>query len=346
MKKFSFNEIVKCSIILAFIFVGCHHHSNSNPTPPPEASYIYQSTKVAEHSPGFFSCANLNGQILMGTYATNNGGHGALKCQLCTLEGNQAKVLHTFDGESIYNIRPYEDYVLLPAEQGALWGAKPQLGKYWLDHPKHLRMGHYDVAWTKYGLLTSEKDTISTDNKSQLWLNGKLLYETSDFTWKEFVVKDDFVYVAVYFVWKRTEAGILTVNLKTGEPNLVYSERWGNYSYPGMFKGKVFYGIQKGNESEIFKYPHTLIQVIPDIGWRFKAIGDTFFLTAAEHGWRKGGPSYLYVYNENNGKFEKKLTFPDGEPWDICRGENEGIYYFVTRNQQGNIGRVYKITRH
>ena len=135
-------------------------------------------------------------------------------------------------------------------------------------------------------------------------------------------------------------------NLKTGEPNLVYSEPDSACYCNGMYKGEIYYGLQFGGTTKIFKYPHTFIQTIPDIAWRMREVGDTFLLTAAEHGWRKGGPSYLYVMDTATGLFVKKLQIPDAEPWDICKGPAGNQYYLVTRNEkENNLGRVYLITR-
>jgi hypothetical protein len=315
--------------------------SSSFPNP---AAYTYTAAEVAHHKPGFFSCANLAGHILLGTYDAHNGGGGGMKCQLCELRGKTVRVLTSFHGESIYNIRPYQNkYVMLPVEQGALWRLDWP-NTFSVVHPKHLRMGHYDFSWSGDDWITSEKNTITKTNKSQLWKNGNLLYQSSDFTWKEFVIKDGTAYIAAYFIWKRTEGGLLTVNLKTGIPSLVHSERRGACYAVGKYKNDVFYTIQFGKKTKVYKYPSRFIQEIPDIAWRLREIGGTFFMTAAEHGWRKAGPSYLYVFNPATKLFEKKLRIKDAEPWDICAGENENTYYLVTRNdKEGNLGRVYKI---
>jgi DNA repair protein RadD len=47
-----------------------------------------------------------------------------------------------------------------------------------------------------------------------------------------------------------------------------------------------------------------------------------------------------------DGLFEKKLQLPDAEPWDVCQGPSGNQFYLVTRNEKGNLGRVYLIERH
>ena len=343
MKKYAIIALILALAVLPLSACGHHHGGGSvppSPTPNP-AAYAYTARVVAQHQPGFFSCANHNDRLFMGTYQDyNHKGH----CQLCILEGNRVNVLHTFPGESIYNLRSYQGFLIMPCEQGALWRRNDD-NTYMIIHGKHLHMGHYDFAWAPGGWVTSEKEGITALNRSQLWKNGSLLLEKEEVTWKEFVVLGDKIYVAAYFIHKHTEGGLLEVNANTGESRLLYSQP-GTACYTiGLYNGQVYYGLQHGNSTTI----RTLqgpIQEIPDIAWRIRAVGDTLFLTAAEHGWRKGGPSYLYVFNPQSGQFEKKLQIPDAEPWDICAGPAGNQFYLVTRNENGNLGRVYLVERH
>jgi len=344
MKKYA----IILSLLLSSLLPACGHHhggGSSPPSPAPNpAAYTYTATVVAQAQPGFFSCAWNNG-LYMGTYQDyDHKGH----CYLCKLEGNRVVRLHTFPGESIYNIRSYPGYLMLPVEQGALWRYDIG-GGYSITHPKHLRMGHYDFAWTPSGWVTSEKETITSQNRSQLWKNGQLLYETSEYTWKEFVFYKGKIYPASYYIHHRTEGGLVEVNPETGEARLVYSQVGTHCFCNGIDSlGRLLYALQHGASATI----RTLqgpIQEVPDIPWRIKTIKNTMttFMLAAEHGWRKGGPCYLYVLNTNNGLFEKKLQLPDAEPWDICQGPSGNQFYLVTRNEkEGNLGRVYLIERH
>ena len=329
-------------LALAVTLPACGHHGGGTVSPPSPnpAAYTYTAKVVAQASPGFFSCAWDNG-LYMGTYQDY---HNKMHCYLCELEGNRVVRLHTFSGESIYNIRSYPGYLMLPVEQGALWRYDIG-GGYSITHPKHLKMGHYDFSWAPGGWVTSEKETITALNRSQLWKNGQLLFESSEYTWKEFVVKGGKVYVAAYFIHRHTEGGILEVNPTTGEARLLYSQPGTSCYCIGVDSlGRVVYALQHGASATI-RTLQGAIQEIPDIPWRIRTIAGTTFMTAAEHGWRKGGPSYLYVLNTNNGLFEKKLQLPDAEPWDICQGPSGNQFYLVTRNEKGNLGRVYLIER-
>jgi len=350
-------------IVMSVAFLGCkHHHDDDNNHPPISenpASYNYVATEVGHHQPGFFSCYWLNG-LNMGTYMDYNHKHD-MQAQFCRFENGRVVVKRVVHGaESIYNLRKIDDNSLFaPGEQSHLFGMKLD-GSYWIIHPKHLRMGHYQAQWWNHdGIaewVTTEKDTISTQNKSQIWINGKLLYETSDFTWKEFVIKGNDCYLATYFIWKHTEGGVLKVNLKTGEPDLLYSERWTSCYCIGLNKKteKVWYALEHGNSSTLCKLPHDVVQDIPAKAWRFRFIkkpdhsDGTFFLTASKNGWRHGGPSYVYVYNTETGVFDLKITIPEGasEPWDICGSDDPNVFYLVTRDEsKGNLGKIFKITR-
>lgn len=337
-------------LVVAFLslpFLGCHHHHHGgggSVSPPSRnpAAYTYTATEVAHHQPGFFSCAWHNGKLFLGTYQDyDSKGH----CQLCTLEGDRVRVLRTLDGESIYNIRSYDGYLMLPVEQGALWSRNDD-GSFTVVQPKYLHMGHYDFQWTPHGWVTSQKEGITSQNKSQLWLQDRLLLESSEYTWKEFVVKGDFLFVAAYFIHKRTEGGLLRVNAQTGENNLVYSQQGtACYTIGIDCLGRVIYGLQHGATTTIRDETHPF-QEVPDIAWRIRTVGDATFLLAAEHGWRKDGPSYLYVLNTSTGKFDLKCTIRDAEPWDITSAGSDGVYYLVTRNEhERNLGRVYLVRR-
>ena len=345
--------LVIAIFIIGFTLLGCHH--NVTPNPPPvvdnPANYTYTAALIATYQPGFFSCCKMPNALYLGSYMDYNHKH-EMQAQLCRLDENKVTKLRTVRGsESIYNITPIDKTsMFLSCEQGPLLGSD-LAGKVWTIHVKTLDMGAYWTDWWEHDgkseWVTTEKDTINTSNKSRIWINGKLLYESSDFTWKEGVIIDDTMYISAYFIWKHKEGGLLTVNLKTGEPNLVYSEPDTACYALGKYNGAIYYGLQHNAETRIFKYPHTFIQTIPDIAWRFRQVDDTFFLTAAEHGWRKDGPSYLYVLNTDTGKFIKKLQLSDVcEPWDIDKGPTANTYYLVSRCEKGNIGKVFLVTKH
>ena len=335
--------------IAALIGLGaCHHHHHSGPDPAPgagnPAAYSYTATEVAHHQPGFFSCINMGG-LFTGSYMDYNHKHD-MQAQLGKLEGNHIRVLHVVKGsESIYNLARLDaNSIFLPCEQGPLLGSSLS-GHVWMIHPKHLGMGHYWVGWWNGKWVTTEKDTISTQNKSQVWIGDNLLYQTSEYTWKEGVIQGDYLYLASYFIHKRTEGGLLKVNLRTGQASLIYSQRWTScYAVGYNNLAGLVYSLQHG-ESATLRTLNGPFQELPHIPWRIFPKGLPF-MTAADHGWRKGGPSYLYVWDTQKHKFVLKLQLKDAEPWDMARGPDENSYYLVTRNEkEGNLGRVYLIRR-
>jgi len=351
MAKDFLKTILSLAALAVLSLPACGHHhggGSSPPSPAPNpAAYTYTARVVAQHQPGFFSCWNLGG-LFLGTYMDYS--KSDMQAQLCKLEGNHIRVLWVAKGaESIYNIRPIDDKsMFLACEQWRLFGSDTN-GHVWTIHPKHLGMGHYQGQWWHHdGIaewVTTEKDTVSTSNKSQVWVENKLLYQSSDFTWKEFVIKGNKIYLAVYFVWKHIEGGILEVDLKTGEANLLYHQPGTACYCIGIHRGMIVYGLQHGPTTTM-RTLNGPFQEIPDIAWRLRSVGDTLFLTCAEHGWRKGGPSYLYVLNPQSGQFEKKLQLDCCEPWDICQGPSGNQFYLVSRCEKGNVGKIYLIERH
>ena len=341
--------IIFVALVIGFTLLpACHHHHHDDggqPITDNPASYNYTATEVTHHQPGFFSCIYM-GQLFTGSYMDYNH-KSSMQAQFGRLDGNHLNVLHVVHGaESIYNLSKIDDHsMFLPCEQASLLGGDIN-GHTWVIHPKHMGMGHYWAGWWNGKWVTTEKDTITANNKSQVWVDGKLVYESSEFTWKEGVIDGDFIYLSSYFIHKHTEGGLLRVNLATGQADLLYSQRWTSCYCVGKNKlnNEIIYALQHG-ESATLRNLNGPFQEVPHIPWRLFPKGLPF-MTAAAHGWRKAGPSFLYVWDSQNHKFVLKLQLKDAEPWDMCEGPDENSFYLVTRNEkEGNLGRIYLIRR-
>ena len=329
-------------IILGLTFVvGCHHHSNPTPLPAVDnpASYNYAATLVASHQPGFFSCCNMNGRILEGTYQDY---HNKMHCQLCELiNGNQVKVLNTFEGESVYHVRPYDTYVLAPVEQGNMYSVIPGQAPI-LMKKKSWRMGYYDAFWYKGHCYTLEKANIYPPSKVAIYQDGKPWFYGTGWKAKDMLPLNDKIYLSATSLNNRTEAAIVSIDIATKAVKFFKSFRWCWTGGLGVYDNAVwasfdcngtFYNT-KGEEFHLGNH-----------GWFIGPVGETLFATTGGK-WRGVGPSHLWVFNPESRQFEKKLDIPDAEAWSICKGPTSNSFYLVTRNEhENNLGRIYLITR-
>jgi len=336
-----YSVIVTILFICAFsvLFLGCHHHDPQPPIPPVvdnPASYIYTAKVVDVHQPGFFSCANMDGRILFGTYQDY---HHKMHCQLCELVNGKIKVLSTFEGESVYHIRPYKGYCVLPIEQGNLysWNGTPTKIK-----NRTYRMGFYDFLWLDGHSYAIEKKNVYPPSVVAIYRDLKPWFFSTGWKAKDLQALGGKLYASATPLNNHTEAAIVEIDPVTKAVKFFKMFRWCWTGGLGIYDGAVwtsfdcdgtFYNT-KGEEFHL-----------GDHGWFIGAVGDTLFATTGGK-WRGVGPSHLWVFNPETRKFEKKLDIQDAEPWFMCAGPAGNQYYLVTRNEkEGNLGRVYLITR-
>ena len=329
-------------LLVWLLAIGCHHHANTSPPPQTNpATYTYTSTLIATHSPGFFSALWHNRKLFLGTYATNNGGHGDLRCQLCTLESNQVKVLHTFNGESVYHIRGYPGYLFLPVEHGSLYRRNDD-GTIIKLLPQRQDWGYYEALWCAGHWFAFEMiDTQESKSATDIYRDGQKWHTTTNWRTKAAVAFNGNLYLSARGINLHTETGIIKMNPET-KVEARYKTYIGRRSgaitaYEGAVWTTLDNGLVVNTRGEEYNLG-------PQRAWFIGEIDGTLFATTGGR-WRGVGPSHLYVFNPITRKFEKKLDFPDAEPWWITSAGQVGSYYLVTRNQVGNVGRVYEIVK-
>ena len=313
---------------------GGHGSPPTQPVSP--AATTYTAQLVAEHQPGFFSCANFNGQILLGTYQDYTN---LMRCQLCELVGNRVKVLHTFDGESVYHIRVFDNYAILPIEQGSLY--RYDAGDVCLLKNKRYHMGFYDFVWLGGHNYSLEKENVYPPNRVAIYQDLHDWFESADWKAKDMIAFDGKLYCSASGLNNRTEAAIVEIDPNTKAVKLYKSFRW---CWPGtltVYDGAVWMSMDCDGT-----ITNTLGEEfhLGNHAWFIGKVGNTFFATTGGR-WRGVGLSHLWVFDPETRQFIKKLDFPDAEPWFICQaGENS--FYLVTRNEEeNNLGRVYLIER-
>ena len=322
-------------LAVASLLLGCGH-DRGGVLPPPfsPASYTYTAKLVATHQPGFFSCANWNGRILLGTYQDYSN---RMHCQLCELVGNQVRVIHTFDGESVYHIRAFKDYVILPIEQGGLFRYDAS-GVHRLRGKKY-HMGFYDFTWLNGHSYALEKANIDPPNMVAVYRDLHEWFFSTGWKAKDMVASNGKLYFSATGLHNHTEAAIVEVDSVTKRQKVFKSYRWCWSGGLAVYDNAVWMTLDNGlvvnTRGEEYKTgAHA---------WYVGEIGGTLFATSGGR-WRGKGPGALWMFNSTTRQFEKKLDLPDAELWFMCRA-GEDKYYLVTRNEKGNLGRIYLIER-
>lgn len=325
---------------MVMFFAACHHHTNP-PTPQPQpnpASYTYTATLVASHQPGFFSCANFVSRIVLGTYQDY---HNKMHAQLCELIGNKIKVLHTFDGESVYHIRTYpkDDYMILPIEQGNLYRYDSS-GVHELKHRTY-HMGFYDFCWLNGHNYSLEKKNIYPPNVVAIYKDLQSWFLSTGWKAKDMVPFKGKLYCSATGLNNRTEGAIVEIDPATKAVKYFKHFRWCWTGCLNAFDDAVWAtfdcdGIVYNTKGEEWH--------LGDHGWYVGKIWDTIFATTGGK-WRGSGPSHLYVFNSVTRQFEKKLDLDTCEPWFMCAGNQPYTWYLVSRCEKGNIGKVFLIRR-
>jgi len=295
---------------------------------------------VAEHSPGFFSCLWHNGRLYMGTYS--GGTHG--KCQLCRLDGNKVTVVHTFDGESVYHLRGFEDYMIMPIEQGNLY-RRDDDGTITKLRDRSMTMGFYDFCWLDSHWYAVEKMNVHPPNQVAIYKDNNDWFTSTDWKAKDMMPLNGKLYLSATGIGGSAEddgsAAIVQIDPVTKAETFVTSQYHNCWTGGlGIYDGKAWATIDCNGK--VFNSAGWS-QNLGDQGWFVGEIDGNLFATTGGK-WRGTGPSHLYIFQKDQNKFVKLMDFPDAEPWSMCRGESSGVYYLVTRNQQGSLGRVYRLS--
>ena len=330
-------------LVVAFLFLpflGCHHHHGGGSVSPPSqnpAAYTYTATEVAHHQPGFFSCANWNGRIMLGTYQDY---HNRMHCQLCELVGNKVNVIHTFEGESVYHVRAFPGYLILPIEQGGLFrydaGGVHQL------RAKTYHMGFYDFTWLGGHNYALEKANINPPNKVAVYRDLHDWFFSTGWKAKDAATLNGKLYFSASGLNGHTECAILDLDPATKAVKLYKTYR---FAWPGtlaVYDNAVWMTMDNG----VITNTRGEEYHVGDHGWFIGKIGDTLFATTGAR-WRQSGNGHVFVFDPVRKQFVKVLDLPGiCEPWSMCAGPAGNQYYLVTRNEhKDNLGRVYLIER-
>ena len=302
-------------------------------------SGTWAGVEIWSHSPGFFSCGQFQGDVLLGTYWTCISGHA----QVIRLSDHH--IISQNSGESVYHIRNQEDaYCYLPHEQGSLYKLTSISGTPTLIESRHYVMGYYDALDYGGHRYSLEKATVYPPNETMIRKDGSAWLHTHGWKAKDMVQLNNSLYFAATGVHNDIKATICRVDI--GDKSQHFYKVFNGWTgYLCTYDGLVWVTFNP-HGATVYNNAGQVWTLDGNAAWFIGEVNGHLLATSTEGDWRScSGPSYVYEFNGTD--FIKVLTVPDAEPWNICAGATADKFYFVTRNQCEwcGMGRVYELTR-